>query len=52
MVNGSDIAIIGYGTAGSGHMPRILSGARHGWFGRLALPPDFIAALSQHQPPL
>ena len=31
---------------GSGHMLRILSGTQHGWFGKLALQPDFLKALS------
>ena len=35
---------------GSGHMLRILSGTQHGWFGKLALQPEFIAALARHQP--
>ena len=37
---------------GSGHMLRILSGTQHGWFGKLALQPEFIATLSRHQSPL
>ena len=37
---------------GSGHMLRILSGTQHGWFGKLALQPEFVAALSEHQSPL
>ena len=31
---------------GNGHMLRILSGTQHGWFGKLALQPDFLKALS------
>lgn len=37
---------------GSGHMLRILSGTQQGWFGRLALQPEFIAALSRDRPQL
>ncbi|KEZ98963.1 oxidoreductase [Xanthomonas vasicola pv. vasculorum NCPPB 895] len=32
---------------GRGHMLRVLSGTQHGWFGKLALAPDFIDALAQ-----
>jgi 2-polyprenyl-6-methoxyphenol hydroxylase-like FAD-dependent oxidoreductase len=35
---------------GSGHMLRILSGTQQGWFGKLAMQPEFIAALSRYQP--
>ena len=41
---------------GNGHMLRILSGTQHGWFGKLALQPEFLKALSVHaeavHPPL
>ena len=33
---------------GSGHMLRILSGTQRGWFGKLSLQREFIAALSEH----
>ena len=33
---------------GNGHMLRILSGTQHGWFGKLALQPEFLGALSLH----
>ncbi|MFT3762219.1 MAG: NAD(P)/FAD-dependent oxidoreductase [Pseudoxanthomonas sp.] len=32
---------------GKGHMLRVLSGIQHGWFGRMALEPEFIAALAR-----
>ncbi|NIJ80898.1 FAD-dependent oxidoreductase [Xanthomonas cannabis] len=32
---------------GRGHMLRVLSGTQHGWFGKLALAPEFVEALSQ-----
>jgi hypothetical protein len=31
-------------------MLRILSGTQQGWFGKLAMQPEFIAALSRYQP--
>ena len=31
---------------GRGHMLRVLSGTQHGWFGKLPLDADFIAALA------
>ena len=62
MASRLNIAIIGYGTArqlllgklpgGSGHILRILGGTQHDWFGKLSLQPEFIAALSEHHPPL
>ncbi|MEP6633048.1 MAG: NAD(P)/FAD-dependent oxidoreductase [Luteimonas sp.] len=33
---------------GRGHMLRTLTGTQHGWFGKLALDPDFLDALEQH----
>lgn len=35
---------------GRGHMLRVLSGTQHGWFGKLALAPDFVDALAQPVP--
>ncbi|MBB3811962.1 2-polyprenyl-6-methoxyphenol hydroxylase-like FAD-dependent oxidoreductase [Xanthomonas arboricola] len=35
---------------GRGHMLRVLSGTQHGWFGKLALAPEFVEALSQPLP--
>ncbi|RBF98389.1 oxidoreductase, partial [Xanthomonas oryzae pv. oryzae] len=32
---------------GRGHMLRVLSSTQHGWFGKLALVPEFVEALSQ-----
>ncbi len=32
---------------GRGHMLRVLSGTQHGWFGKLALAPEFVEALAQ-----
>lgn len=32
---------------GRGHMLRVLSGTQHGWFGALALDPDFVEALAR-----
>ena len=35
---------------GRGHMLRILSGTQQGWFGKLALQKEFLAALALHRP--
>ncbi|MEQ8078001.1 NAD(P)/FAD-dependent oxidoreductase [Xanthomonas hortorum pv. vitians] len=35
---------------GRGHMLRVLSGTQQGWFGKLALTPEFVEALSQPVP--
>ncbi|CAD0344812.1 FAD-dependent oxidoreductase [Xanthomonas hortorum] len=35
---------------GRGHMLRVLSGTQQGWFGKLALAPEFVEALSQPVP--
>ncbi|KLD77667.1 hypothetical protein Y886_14555 [Xanthomonas hyacinthi DSM 19077] len=32
---------------GRGHMLRVLSGTRHGWFGKLPLEPGFLQALAE-----
>ena len=48
-----DLAMLPLGKlpGGRGHMLRILSGTQHGWLGKLALQPEFIAALSVHRSP-
>lgn len=35
---------------GRGHMLRVLSGTQHGWLGKLALAPEFLAALDARAP--
>lgn len=33
--------------AGAGNTLRVLSGTQHGWFGKLALAPEFVEALAR-----